>query len=305
MALYLIGDLQGCNASFARLLEAIDFSASRDTLFLLGDLVNRGPDSLGTLRRLVALGDAVQCLLGNHDLHALACWQGVRAAGRKDTLQDLLAAPDAQALLDWLRHRPMALQVQGWLLVHAGVLPQWSAAQTVALAREVQAALRAPRVQDVKAFLSTMYGNQPAQWHDALQGPDRLRVVVNALTRLRYCSAQGEMEFATTAAPAPGAAPSGFMPWFKVPGRVSQGQPIAFGHWSALGSASAGNAGVGSGEAVLDTFRRQHVLPLDSGCVWGGRLSAAKLGDGLGFELISVPCKAAQRIYRPNRLKPD
>ena len=160
MSLYCIGDLQGCLSPFERLLETIDFSPSRDTVYLLGDLVNRGPDSLGVLRRLMTLGDAAQCLLGNHDLHLLALWQGVRKPGRKDTLQDILQAPDRMALLDWLRHRAMALHCHGWLMVHAGVLPQWSTAQTVTLAAEVEQALRGP---DLKDFLSTMYGNTPSQ----------------------------------------------------------------------------------------------------------------------------------------------
>ncbi len=278
MSLYCIGDLQGCNAPFQRLLAKIDFSPSRDTLYLLGDLVNRGPDSLGTLRSLMTLGDAAQCLLGNHDLHLLALWQGVRKPGRHDTVQDILQAPDREALLDWLRHRPMAMHRHGWLMVHAGVLPQWDTAQTMTLAAEVERALRGP---DLKGFLSAMYGNTPNQWQDGLKGENRLRVIVNALTRLRFCTAQGAMEFGSSEAAS--AAPEGCMPWFEVPGRATQDTSIAFGHWSTL---------------VTDAHRpsglRNNTLPLDTGCVWGGCLTAAKLGAAGIFELIQVSCEQAQ-----------
>ena len=275
MSLYLIGDLQGCNAPFQRLLQAIDFSPSRDTLYLLGDLVNRGPDSLGVLRNLAALGDAAQCLLGNHDLHLLAMSEGMRQPARKDTAQAVLLAPDSEALLDWLRHRPMAIQAHGWLMVHAGVLPQWSVAQTMVLAREVEQALRGP---DIKSFLLTMYGNTPDQWHDGLTGADRLRVVVNALTRLRFCTRDGVMEFTSSEGAA--GAPAGYLPWFGVPERASAATPIAFGHWSTLvtDTADAGSL-------------RHNTLPLDTGCVWGGYLTAARLGKAPGeFELVQVKC---------------
>ena len=280
MSLYCIGDLQGCAAPFARLLEKIDFSRSRDTLFLLGDLVNRGPDSLGVLRRLMALGDAAQCLLGNHDLHLLALWQGVRRPGKSDTMRALLEAPDRDALLDWLRHRALAFYERGWLMVHAGVLPQWSTAQTLALATEVETALRGP---DLKGFLSAMYGNTPDRWYDALEGADRLRVIVNALTRLRFCTPDGTMEFGSTESAA--GAPAGYLPWFDAPARATQGTPIAFGHWSTLNAAVRRHPGL-----------RGNALALDTGCVWGGRLTAARLGGGPGeFELISVECEASQK----------
>ena len=278
MSLYLIGDLQGCDAPFQRLLEKIDFSPSRDTLYLLGDLVNRGPDSLGVLRRLMALGDAAQCLLGNHDLHLLALWQGVRKPGRKDTLASALQAPDCDTLMDWLRHRAMAIQTNGWLMVHAGVLPQWSVTQTLALAGELESVLRGP---DIKGFLSAMYGNTPAQWHDSLGGNERLRVIVNALTRLRFCTAEGGMEFSSNESA--GGAPAGYLPWFAVPGRASACTPVAFGHWSTLVT-----------QGLTGTLQN-NALPLDTGCVWGGCLSAARLGAAAGeFELIQVKCEQAQ-----------
>lgn len=282
MSLYCIGDLQGCDAPFARLLQKIDFSPSRDTLYLLGDLVNRGPDSLAVLRRLQALGDAAQCLLGNHDLHLLALWQGMHAGGRHDTLMPVLQAPDREALMDWLRHRAMALHRHSWLMVHAGVLPQWSTAQTLALAGEVEQVLRGP---ELGIFLRAMYGNTPAQWHDSLQGVDRLRVIVNALTRLRLCTSEGVMELVHTEGA--GAAPRGYLPWFAVPSRATLPTPMAFGHWSTLASEAQGVDG-----AVL----RHNTLPLDTGCVWGGCLTAARLGPAPGaFELLSVACEQARQ----------
>ncbi len=282
MSLYCIGDLQGCNHPFQQLLQKIDFSPSRDTLYLLGDLVNRGPDSLGVLRSLMQLGDAAQCLLGNHDLHLLSVAYGVRTAGRRDTLEAVLQAPDRDALLHWLRHRHMAVHAHGWLMVHAGVLPSWTLAQTMALAGELEQVLRGP---DIKDFLLGMYGNEPAAWHDSLKGADRLRVVVNTLTRLRFCTADGEMEF--SANEGAGTAPIGYMPWFEVPGRATLDTPIAFGHWSALVSDLALNGDVGGGA----TRMRQHTLPLDTGCVWGNCLTAARLGKSPGeFELISMEC---------------
>ena len=272
MATYLIGDIQGCDDALGRLLEKIDFSPSRDTLVLLGDLVNRGPASLAVLRRLIALDGSAHSLLGNHDLHLLAVAHGVRKPHRSDTLDDILNAPDRKALLDWLRHRSMALQLNGWLMVHAGVLPSWSVTQTLALAAEVETVLRGP---DWGAFLHSMYGNQPEAWSDGLNGPERLRVIVNALTRLRFCTAQGVMEFDTKDSAS--AAPEGFMPWYAVPNRRTADTPIAFGHWSTLGAVQSDG-----------------VLPLDTGCVWGGCLTAARLGDAPGsYERLSVRCPQA------------
>ncbi len=281
--MYLIGDLQGCEAPLKRLLQTIDFSPSTDTLYLLGDLVNRGPDSLGVLRRLSGLGAAAQCLLGNHDLHALAVWQGVRTTKRNDTLHTLLAADDSAQLLDWLRHRPMALHAQGWLMVHAGVLPQWTLEQTLALAAEVESVLRGP---DLKTHLAEMYGNKPEAWNNDLEGPDRLRVIINALTRLRFCTPDGLMDFTSNSnADDP---PAGFTPWFDVPARATQNQPIAFGHWSTL-----------MPDNQRTTRLRSNTLPLDTGCVWGGCLTAAKLGNMAGeFELIQVNCEQAQKPER-------
>ena len=287
MSLYLIGDLQGCDAALERLLEKIRFSPSTDTLYLLGDLVNRGPDSLAVLRRLSALGDAAQCLLGNHDLHALAVSLGVRKTKRSDTLDALMAADDSEHLFDWLRHRPLAKEAHGWLMVHAGVLPQWTVMQTLALAAEVEGVLRGP---DIKTELAQMYGNTPSTWHDDLKGSDRLRVIINALTRLRFCTADGLMNFTSNgSAEDP---PVGFAPWFDVPSRLTKHQPIAFGHWSALMSDNKA-----SGQNLIEM--RSNTLPLDTGCVWGGCLTAAKLGKTVGeFDLIQINCEQAQKPGR-------
>lgn len=271
MALYLIGDVQGCDGALGRLLDTVGFSPSRDRLVVLGDLVNRGPDSLAAVRRLMALGGSAQTLLGNHDLHLLAVSQGVRPPHRSDTLGALLDAPDRPALLDWLRQRPLALMERGWLLVHAGVLPQWSAADALELAHEVETVLQSA---NWSAFLHAMYGNTPARWTPTLEGDDRLRVIVNAFTRLRFCSAEGEMEFKTkSAASTP---PAGFMPWYAVPGRRTAEVPVAFGHWSTLGR--------------LMTPR---LMALDTGCVWGGCLTAVRL-QGDAVELFEQRCPQAQ-----------
>ena len=277
MALYCIGDVQGCDGALQRLLEHIGFSPSRDTVYLLGDLVNRGPDSAAVLRRCRKAEGALRCLLGNHDLHLLATAHGVRKPSRRDTLDGVLQAPDRNALLDWLRQQPLVRTHQHagetLLMLHAGVLPDWSTAQTLALADEVHTVLRGPGLQD---FLQRMYGNTPARWNEALTGTERLRVVVNALTRLRFCTPEGVMDFDSAESAA--AAPPGLVPWFEAPGRRTQDTPIAFGHWSMLG--------------WLD---RPTVLSLDTGCVWGGCLSAVRFGATLAErEHLSVRCPQAQ-----------
>jgi bis(5'-nucleosyl)-tetraphosphatase (symmetrical) len=271
MAVYLIGDVQGCDEPLARLLAAVDFSPSRDTAYFLGDMVNRGPDSLAVLRRLSALGDAAQAVLGNHDLHALAVATGVRSARRSDTLGALLAAPDTLELQDWLRSRPLAIHAHGVLMVHAGVLPQWTLAQTLSMAEEVSQALQEGTGE---AFLRSMYGDSPTRWSDDLAPDARLRVATNALTRLRFCSASGEMDMAAKGGPE--TAPAGFMPWFDVPGRASALVPIAFGHWSTLG-----------------LHLSPGLMGLDTGCAWGGTLTALALRDGGRHEVVSVPATPA------------
>jgi bis(5'-nucleosyl)-tetraphosphatase (symmetrical) len=278
MGLYLIGDVQGCDSALGRLLDEIHFSPSRDQLVLLGDLVNRGPDSLKVLRRLQALGDAAQCLLGNHDLHALAVACGARPAHKSDTLQELLAASDAPELLEWLRWRELAIFRDGILMVHAGVLPQWDTPKTIALCAEIMPAIRSKGQKDSKNFFLSMYGNQPNTWSDELEGADRHRVIINALTRLRFCSASGEMEFETKEGA--DAAPEGYMPWFEAPDRKTADVTIAFGHWSTLG-----------------LINRPNLIALDTGCVWGGCLSAMRV-EGGRRELVQVNCEQAQKPGR-------
>lgn len=275
MALYLIGDVQGCDAALGRLLDELAFSPSRDRLWVLGDLVNRGPDSLAVLRRLMALDGAAQALLGNHDLHLLAVAEGLRQPHRLDTLDGILQLPARQrdGVLQWLCHRPLAGQERGVLMVHAGVLPDWTVQQTLALAQEVETVLRSPERRD---FLCQMYGNEPAAWDDALAGVERWRVVVNALTRMRFCSARGRMEFASKEGA--GTAPAGYFPWFDVPGRRSAQAVVAFGHWSTLG-----------------WLQRPDLIALDSGCVWGGQLTAVRLSeDGRAWERFQVSCPQSQ-----------
>jgi bis(5'-nucleosyl)-tetraphosphatase (symmetrical) len=269
--IHLIGDVQGCADPLERLLEVIDFSPSRDRIVVLGDLVNRGPGSLKVLRRLAALGDAATCLLGNHDLHLLAVAQGTRTIKKGDTLADVLQAPDSQACLDWLRQQRLAHLEEGWLCVHAGVVPQWDTAQTLALAAEVQAVLRGPAMAE---FLPLMYGDEPRRWDDALDGPARWRFIVNTLTRIRFCGGDGSLELKTKDAAS--AAVPGFGPWFKAPGRRTEGQPMAFGHWSTLG-----------------LMNEPELLALDTGCVWGGSLTAVRV-DGGRREVLQVPCSQEQ-----------
>ncbi len=264
---YLVGDIQGCADAFERLLAEIAFSPSRDRLYVLGDLVNRGPASLATLRRLREFGAAATCVLGNHDWHLLAVAAGVRQRHRSDTIDDILDAPDREAWLDWLRQRRMAVFEQGWLMLHAGVVPQWDVAMTLELAGALETALRE---QPAREFLTAMFGNEPSRWSESLAGMERLRFTLNALTRARFVSADGTLEFDTKDGAQ--AAPPGFQPWFELPGRRTAGTPIAFGHWSSLG--------------LVD---RTDLLGIDTGCVWGEKLTAVRI-DGTRREIIQVGC---------------
>ena len=270
MTTYAIGDIQGCAAQLDALLELIDAESPDAKLIFLGDLVNRGPESLGTLRKIRALGDRASVVLGNHDLHLLAVAHGIRQPNRADTVMDILSAPDRDTLLDWLRHQAMALRVNDYLLVHAGVLPQWSAVQVLAVAHEVETRLRS---NDWVDFLRNMHGNEPARWNDDLQGPARMRCIVNGLTRLRYCTADGTMDFITKESP--GNPPPGYLPWFEVPNRQTNDVTMVFGHWSTLGLSLQPN-----------------VIGLDTGCVWGGKLTALRLQDRA---LLQVSCPQYQQ----------
>lgn len=268
MSHYVVGDIQGCYAEFAQLLDTIAFDPARDRLWLVGDLVNRGPDSLSVLRRVKSLGAAATTVLGNHDLHLLIVAAGHRALHPRDTLAPILAAPDRDELLDWLRRRPLVVLEGELLLVHAGLLPSWTPAHAVALSREVETVLSSPMRND---FLRCLYGDQPAQWNNALTGFDRLRVIVNACTRLRFCSANDAMEFKEKRSPEH--SPPGFAPWFAHPERKSAGVTVLCGHWS-----------------TLDLVFAPNVVMLDSGCLWGGTLTAVRLDDACLFQ---VPSRSA------------
>ena len=266
MKTYFIGDLQGCHAQTVELIERIQAAASGPyRLLFAGDLINRGPASLATLRHVHALAQQglADSVLGNHDLHLLAVANGIRPEHASDTLAEILNAPDREELITWLRQRPLAMQHQGHVLVHAGLLPQWSAAQALSLSEEVSTMLRS---DGWVAFLRSMYGNEPAAWRDDLQGADRLRCIVNAMTRLRFCTAQGRMDLGAKGAPHK--APPGMLPWFRVPDRFSRTHTIVCGHWSALGF-----------------YREPGLIALDSGCVWGGKLTALRIEDDAVFQV--------------------
>ena len=266
MATYAVGDIQGCCAEFQRLLEQIRFDPIQDRLWLVGDLVNRGPGSLEVLRLVKSLGDSAITVLGNHDLHLLAVAEGAAELHRTDTLDEVLNAPDRAELLHWLRHQRLLHAENAHVLVHAGLLPQWSVAQAASLAREVEAALRGG---DYAVFLARMYGNTPHGWDDGLTGYTRLRIITNAFTRMRICTPQGEMEFRFKGEVEN--IPPGYLPWYAIPNRASSDATVIFGHWSALG-------------LKVD----QRIIALDTGCLWGGPMSAIRLEDR---KLFQVSCK--------------
>jgi len=271
MSTYAIGDIQGCHDSFLRLLATCDFDPMRDRLWLVGDLVNRGPRSLDTLRFVKALGSAAITVLGNHDLYLLMIAEGVeKRRGKDDTLDEILAAPDRDELLGWLRRQPLCHVEGAYCLVHAGLLPQWTASRARALAAEVEGLLRGERYHDT---LANMWGSEPVQWSDDLSGWDRMRVIVNAMTRMRFCSPDGAMEFKTKGEVAD--APPGYLPWFDVPGRKSADAVLVTGRWSALG---------------LRVGPR--LLALDSCCLWGRHLPAVRLEDRQVFQVDCSPGEA-------------
>ena len=262
MASYAVGDIQGCHDALRRLLDIIKFDPPGDVLWFVGDLVNRGPQSLKTLRFIKGLGNAAVPVLGNHDLHLLVAASGHTKQHPGDTLSDILEAPDRDELLHWLRQQKMMHTGSGYAMVHAGLLPQWDIQQALALAAEVEAVLRG---DDHDEFLRPLYGNKPSAWRDDLVGDDRLRVIVNAMTRMRLCTVEGAMEFSHKLAPVN--MPQGFMPWYEVPCRASSETPILFGHWASLG-----------------LLLRTNVIGLDSGCVWGRKLTAMRLEDRRVFQ---------------------
>lgn len=266
MATYAIGDVQGCFDQLSQLVDSLDFDPASDRLWFVGDLVNRGPQSLEVLRYVKSLGAAAVVVLGNHDLHLLMQAEGFGRANKEDTLAAVLVAPDRDELLHWLRAQPLVHVEGAWAMVHAGLLPEWTVARAKALSDEVSAALTAP---DYRDFLSHMWGPEPTAWRDDLTGWDRLRVVVNAMTRMRYVTLAGAIELRAPGAKAPPAeGPAGCVPWFAMPARASTGHFIVCGHWSALGY-----------------HEQPDLLAIDTGCLWGGALTAVRLEDRRMFRL--------------------
>jgi bis(5'-nucleosyl)-tetraphosphatase (symmetrical) len=263
MSTYVVGDIQGCHTALEELLTALNFDRTHDRLWITGDLVNRGEDSLAVLRWCVAHDDCVVAVLGNHDLHLLAVAEGFVPPHRKDTLDMILAAPDRDALLTWLRQRPMLHRDGPWMMVHAGLSPAWTTQQAQELAGELEAALRGP---DWRDFLARMYGNEPQRWAPDLHGQDRLRFIANSLTRTRYLYPDGSLEFQHKLGL--DTAPADLTPWFDFPGRASTNVRILFGHWSTLG-----------------LLIREDVIALDTGCLWGGALTAFRLEDEQCFQV--------------------
>jgi bis(5'-nucleosyl)-tetraphosphatase (symmetrical) len=282
MRLFAIGDIQGCAAAFDALLRKIAFRPSRDKLWLVGDLVNRGPDSLAVLRRVMALGRSVTCVLGNHDLHLLATVAGRRELSPADTFEDVLEAPDVDHIVDWLRHRPLLHydSTTRRVLVHAGIPPAWTVLQARAEAREVELLLRGRKWRHA---LRSMYGGEPSRWSPKLESADRRRYTINALTRMRYCDRRGRLDLSHSGAP--GTQPKGLMPWFDVPKRRAANAHIVFGHWAALG-----------------LLRRADVTALDTGCVWGNYLTAVRLDRPTRPSVrVSGSGSALQRLRRERR----
>lgn len=258
MATYAIGDIQGCFIELQRLLELIQFNPNEDTLWFTGDLVNRGPASLETLRFIRGLGTAAVTVLGNHDIHLLAVAAGAAHVRRSDTLDDILNAEDRDALLNWLRHRPLMHKQHGYYLIHAGLPPQWDMDDAEAAAHSVETLLNRP---DNATFLAGLYGNQPDRWDKSLTGKERHRFIINCFTRMRYCTTQGRLNLSVSCKP--GSQAPGLLPWFELPNRRSHGANILFGHWASLGY-----------------HEHDGCIGLDTGCLWGNELTALCIEGG-------------------------
>lgn len=273
MSIYAVGDVQGCHDELLALLEKIQFDPADDILWFCGDLVNRGNKSLETLRFVKSLGDRAISVLGNHDLHLVAIANGVRKPGKHDTLQAILEARDRDELIDWLRSRPLLHHdaTNGFTLLHAGLPPQWDLGLALRCAREAETLLRSDDYMD---FIQYMYGNEPDMWDDQLTGHDRIRFIVNCFTRMRYCDADGRLDLKSNGPP--GSQPEGLRPWFKLQSRQSRNMRIIFGHWSTLGDTDV-----------------KGIYPLDTGCLWGGRLTTLRLGDEP--EYIRLDCPGQRR----------
>ncbi|MDO5679801.1 MAG: symmetrical bis(5'-nucleosyl)-tetraphosphatase [Pelistega sp.] len=271
--IWVIGDVQGCCVSLEALLNLPDIKNDPDCeLWFAGDLINRGPNSLRALRLIMSLGDRAKCILGNHDLHLLAVYAGIRRENRSDTIDDILCSADVDTIIDWLRHRPLAYYEDGYLMVHAGILPEWSTKKTLKLAEEIGSSLRD---KNWKKYLQKMYGNEPNKWNDDLSGAKRRRVIINALTRMRMCTPDGAMDFGSKEAPTYSKNVN-LLPWFDMPGRKTEEVTVIFGHWSTLG-----------------LMVKKNLLALDTGCVWGGKLTAIRLQDR---KVLQVDCHTEHRL---------
>lgn len=278
MAIYAIGDIQGCYDELRQLLDKIDFNEHDDQLWFTGDLVNRGPKSLQTLRFVKGLGDAAITVLGNHDLHLLATAHKLRKH-KKDTLTQVLEAPDKDELLTWLRHLPLFHHNDEFCLVHAGLPPQWDFKKTKKMARKAEKVLQG---NEYGAFFDKMYGDKPNIWSSELKGINKIRFIINCFTRIRFCDRFGRLDFANNGKV--GSQPSHLMPWFTVPERKSMDMRIIFGHWSALGY-----------------YQNNNCYAIDTGCLWGGELTAIKLGDPV--KRISVDCEGFKKIKEKTKKK--
>jgi bis(5'-nucleosyl)-tetraphosphatase (symmetrical) len=272
MSIYAIGDIQGCFDELLRLLDAIAFDKNTDQLWFAGDLVNRGPQSLETLRFVKSLGNSAVTVLGNHDMHLLAASCMDRVANKKDGLTQILEAPDRQELIDWLRHRPLFHHNDDFCLVHAGLPPQWDFKKTQKMALIAEQALRRP---DYQLFLKQMYGNKPNLWSPQLKGMSRLRFIINCFTRMRYCDAEGRLDFANSGPL--GSQPKNLLPWFEVPNRKNADMRVIFGHWSTLGY-----------------YEGPNCYAIDTGCLWGGQLTALKLDNPI--QRISIDCPGLKKL---------
>jgi bis(5'-nucleosyl)-tetraphosphatase (symmetrical) len=265
VATYAIGDIQGCLAPFRRLLHQISFDPRTDQLWLAGDLVNRGPDSLALLRFVRSLGDAVRIVLGNHDLFLLAVAEDIATVRPKDTIHDVLEARDRGELIAWLRRQPLHYREGSFLMIHAGLLPQWTIDESVGFAREVEVVLAGP---DYRTFLHSLFHGPTPQWDSSLTGPEKLVSITRVLTRLRTCTPTGEMSGFSGP---PEEAPAGYLPWFRIPNRKNANATVICGHWAALG-----------------LHIEPNLLAIDSGCVWGKELTAVRLEDRQIFQVASV-----------------
>lgn len=259
MTIYAVGDIQGCLSPLKKLLEKVSFNPSYDQLWSTGDIVNRGPESLGTMRFLKSLGDAFRMVLGNHDLHLLAIARGCRKATVKDSLDDIVLCNDVEELINWLQKQPILIHEHGYTLVHAGIPPHWSLTTALRRAAEVEAVLRSNQANN---FFSNMYGNQPSRWRSEQQEQDQLRVITNYLTRMRFCDTDGNMELDCKLEPERG--PPGYLPWYAHKNRKTAKEKIIFGHWASLNGRNCG----------------EKLFPLDTGCVWGKQLRLLNLSTG-------------------------